>query len=275
VSKEELDRRIESEPSGSGQKSKEEILAQEIEDGLEELERPADGLFLSGVSAGLDIGFGPLLMAVLLTVVGESWGEPTTRILIANAYAVGFIFVIGGRSELFTEHTTRASLPLLDGRTSLGELARLWALVYAGNTLGGIVFTVSMVYFAPAYDIVEPSAFTEIAANLVHHGPWLLLAGSVAAGWMMGLLSWLLTAAQESISRFVVIWLVTTGIGLAHLPHSIAGNVEVLAGALVSPSITLAQYAGFLALATVGNAIGGTVFVALLKYSHVVRGSEE
>jgi formate/nitrite transporter FocA (FNT family) len=275
VSKEELDRRIESEPSGSGQKSKEEILAQEIEDGLAELERPSDGLFLSGLSAGLDIGFGPLLMAVLFTLVSESWGDPLIQIVIANAYAVGFIFVIGGRSELFTEHTTRASLPVLDGRTSLGELARLWTLVYAGNVLGGAVFAIAMVWFALAYGIVIPSAFTDIATQLTDHGPWTLLAGSIAAGWLMGLLSWLLTAARESISRLAVVWLVTTSIGLAHLPHSIAGNVEVLAGALVSPSITLAQYAGFLALATVGNAIGGSIFVALLKYGHVIRGGEE
>lgn len=275
MSKEELDQRIRTEAPEEGQKPKQEILAQEIQAGLEELERSTDGLFLSGVSAGLDIGFGPLLMAVLLTLIGGAWGEPLTQIVIANAYAVGFIFVIGGQSELFTEHTTRASLPVLDGRANLGQLARLWGLVYAGNILGGVVFSVAMVWFAPAYGIVIPSAFTEIASKLTTHGPWVLLAGGVVAGWLMGLLSWLLSAAQESISRIAVVWLVTTSIGLAHLPHSIAGNVEVLAGTLASPSITLAQYAGFLALATVGNAIGGSVFVALLKYGHVVRGDEE
>lgn len=275
MSKEEVDRRIEADSTGEGQKAKQEILAEEIQEGLEELERPASGLFLSGISAGLDIGFGPLFMAVLLTLVGGTWGDPLTRILISNAYAVGFIFVVGGRSELFTEHTTRASLPLFDGRTSLAKLARLWGLVYVGNVLGGIVFAVSMAWFAPAYGIVELSAFTQIASNLTSHGPWLVLAGGVVAGWLMGLLSWLLTAARESISRIAVVWLVTTSIGLAHLPHSIAGNVEVLAGTLVTPSITLGDYVSFLVLATVGNAIGGTVFVSLLKYGHVVRGSEE
>ncbi|WP_246045647.1 formate/nitrite transporter family protein [Halorussus ruber] len=275
MSKEELDRRIRTEAPGEGQKSKQEILAQEIQEGLEELDRPADGLLLSGISAGLDIGFGPLLMAVLLTLVGGAWGEPLTRIVVANAYAVGFIFVIGGRSELFTEHTARATLPVLDGRASVGELARLWAFVYAGNILGGSAFAVGMVWFAPAYHIADSSAFTEIARNLTTHGPWLLLAGGIAAGWMMGLLSWLLTAARESIARLAVVWLVTTSIGLAHLPHSIAGNVEVLAGALVTPAISLVDYLSFLALATVGNAIGGSIFVALLKYGHVVRTGDD
>ena len=274
MAKEELDERIESEPAWQGQKSKQEILAEEIQEGLEELARPSSGLFLSGISAGLDIGFGPLLMAVLLTISGEAWGEPLTRIVVANAYALGFIFVIGGRSELFTEHTTRASLPWLDGRTSIGQVARLWTLVYAGNLVGGVVFASSMAWFAPAYGIVDPSAFAEIASTLVDHGPWLLLAGGVVAGWLMGLLTWLLTAAEESISRIVVVWLVTTAIGLAHLPHCIAGNVEVLAGVLASTEITMLDYLEFLVLSTVGNAVGGTVFVALLKYGHVVRGGE-
>jgi formate/nitrite transporter FocA (FNT family) len=41
----------------------------------------------------------------------------------------GFLFVILGRSELFTEHTTLAVLPVLDGRASLRQLGRLWGLI--------------------------------------------------------------------------------------------------------------------------------------------------
>jgi len=74
--------------------------------------------------------------------------------------------------------------------------------------------------------------------------------------------------------RILLVLIVTGTIGLLHLPHSIAGNVEVLFGLLVSPAITLTDYAGFLVLATLGNAFGGAVFVALLKYGHVVRGAE-
>lgn len=273
MSKEELDERIRSAPSEGVQKSKQEILAQEIREGLEELRRPADGLFISGLSAGLDIGFGPLFMAVILTFVDGAWGEPLTRIAVANAYAVGFIFVIGGRSELFTEHTTRATLPALDGRVSYRSVGRLWALVYSGNVIGGAVFAVSMVYLAPAYGIADTSAFAEIGRTLIEHEAGLVFAGGVLAGWLMGMLSWLLTAARESIARLLLVWLVTTGIGIAHLPHSIAGNVEVLAATVARPSIGVLDYLGFLALATAGNAVGGIVFVSLLKYSHIVRDS--
>ncbi|WP_227374772.1 formate/nitrite transporter family protein [Haladaptatus halobius] len=268
------DRERGDQPVPDDQKSGQTILAQEIESGLNELERPADGLLLSGLSAGLDIGFGPLFMAVLTTLVATAWGEPLTEIVVANGYAIGFIFVILGRSELFTEHTTLAVLPVLDRQASIRQLSRLWGLVYLGNVVGGGVFAAVAVFLAPAYGIAESGAFVDIAKNLLDHGAPLLLVGGVLTGWLMGLLSWLVTAARETLARVFFVWLIATTIGLAHLPHSIAGNVEVLAGMLLSPSITPLDYARFLVLATVGNAIGGSTFVALLKYGHVVRGSE-
>jgi formate/nitrite transporter FocA (FNT family) len=90
----------------------------------------------------------------------------------------------------------------------------------------------------------------------------------------MGLLAWLVTAAQDTLSRVFVIWMVTATIGMLHLPHSIAGNVEVLFGLLTSSSITLTDYLAFLSLATIGNAFGGAIFVGLMKYGHVVRGAK-
>ncbi|WP_458185742.1 formate/nitrite transporter family protein [Haladaptatus sp. NG-WS-4] len=268
------DRNHGDQPVPDDQKSGQTILAQEIESGLNELERPSDGLLLSGLSAGLDIGFGPLFMAALTTLVASAWGEPLTEIVVANAYAIGFIFVILGRSELFTEHTTLAVLPVLDGQASIRQLSRLWGLVYLGNVVGGSIFAAVAVVLAPAYGIAESGAFVDIAKNLLDHSAPLLLVGGVLAGWLMGLLSWLVTAARETLARVFFVWLIATAIGLAHLPHSIAGNVEVLAGMFLSPSITLLDYARFLVLATVGNAIGGSTFVALLKYGHVVRGGE-
>lgn len=258
-------------PSSDTQTPRRSILAGEIESGMEELERSASGLFLSGVSAGLDIGFGPLLMAIFLTLGEGSLSSFSLDVLLASAYGVGFIFVIIGQSALFTELTTLASLPVLDRQASVSELARLWGLVYGGNIVGGIVFAASMVVLAPAYGMATPGAFETIASHLVDHGPLILLMGAILAGWMMGLLSWLLTAVQESIARIFLVWMVTFGIGIGHLPHSIAGNLEVLAGMLVSESITFLDYLEFLSIATVGNAIGGVVFVALIKYGHVIR----
>jgi formate/nitrite transporter FocA (FNT family) len=251
-----------------------EILKNLIEKGLNEIERERNGLLLSSFSAGLDIGFGPLLMAVILTLSTSGFGDVTTEILLASAYSIGFMFVILGRSELFTEHTTLAVLPVIDGQATVRQLGRLWGLVYIGNIIGGICFTLLAVTLMPGLGVVTPEAFETIAHKLVSHDlQWLFVAG-IFAGWLMGLLAWLITAAQKTVSRILLIWVVTATIGILHLPHSIAGNVEVLFGLFLSSGITLADYLSFLVLATVGNAVGGTIFVGLLKYGHVIRGAK-
>ena len=248
------------------------VLDSLIDSGVHEMNRERSGLLLSGLSAGLDIGFGPLLMAVVLTLSGDGFGDLTTELLLASVYSIGFMLVILGRSELFTEHTTLAVIPVIDGQATGRQLFRLWGLVYAGNVVGGALFTLLAVLLMPGLGVVSPEAFGEIAHKLVSHDlRWLVVAG-VFAGWLMGLLAWLIAAAQETISRLVVIWIVAGTIGILHLPHSIAGNVEVLFGLFVSPRVTLSDYLGFMLLATIGNALGGGVFVALLKYGHVVRG---
>ncbi|WP_332897675.1 MULTISPECIES: formate/nitrite transporter family protein [unclassified Haladaptatus] len=258
----------------TAQTSSKTILSRQIDEGLNELTRPRTGLFLSALSAGLDIGFGPLLMAVIITMAGDVWSEPLLHLALANAYAVGFIFVVLGRSELFTEHTTLAVLPVLNRDATLAQLGRLWGIVYAGNIIGGIVFAAIAVTAAPSYGIADAAAFVEISGKLTEHSTWGLFTAAILAGWLMGLLSWLVAAAQETISRVFFVWLVTVTIGMAGLPHSIAGNVEVLAGLFLVPELGVLDYLHFLVLATVGNAIGGAVFVSLLKYGHVVRGAK-
>jgi formate/nitrite transporter FocA (FNT family) len=245
-----------------------------IEDGVHEMERERSGLLLSGFSAGLDIGFGPLLMAVILTLSEGTFGDLSTEILLASAYAVGFMFVILGRSELFTEHTTLAVIPVLDRQASIGQLGRLWGLVYVGNIVGGAFFTGLAVLLMPGLGVVSPEAFGTIANKLVSHDLYWLFVAGIFAGWLMGLMAWLITAAQETISRIFIIWLVAATIGILHLPHAIAGNVEVLFGLFTTSAVTIGDYVVFQVLATVGNAVGGAVFVAVLKYGHVVRGAK-
>ncbi|WP_254535801.1 formate/nitrite transporter family protein [Halomarina litorea] len=253
-------------------KSQQDILTEQIHEGLSELRRPWDGLFLSGLSAGLDVGFGPALMAVMLTLADFSFAnELTKELLMASAYTVGFILVVLGRSELFTEHTTLAVLPVLDRQASVGQLARLWSVVYAGNIVGAVLFAAFLAVIGPATGVIEPAAFTEIATGLVEHPWWVLVGAGVLAGWLMGLLSWLVAAGQESFTRVLFVFICTSAIALLHAPHCIAGTVEVVMGVLGGTGVGLGDFAYFLVFSTIGNVVGGTVFVALLKYGHVAR----
>ncbi|MFD1513579.1 formate/nitrite transporter family protein [Halomarina rubra] len=182
--------------AGEQPKSQEDILSEQIRSGLSELRRPTDGLFLSGLSAGLDIGFGPALMAIVLTLADFSFAsELNKELLMAFAYSVGFVLVVLGRSELFTEHTTLAVLPVLDRQASVRELGRLWSVVYAGNLVGATLFAGFFVLVGPAVGVVEPQAFAELSTSLVEHEWFVVVGAGVLAGWLMGLLSWLVAAA--------------------------------------------------------------------------------
>jgi formate/nitrite transporter FocA (FNT family) len=100
-----------------------------------------------------------------------------------------------------------------------------------------------------------------------------ILLSGIMAGWLMGLLSWLVAAGRDTISQIVLVWMITTAIGLAHFHHAIAGSVEVLAGVFAGEA-TLGDYGHFLLWTTLGNLIGGPIFVAMIKYGHARPQSE-
>lgn len=247
------------------------ILGHEIETGTRELERKTAGLFISGLSAGLDVGFSLFLMAVILTATQGTLRAPLVELLAANSYAIGFVFVVLGRSELFTEHTTRAVFPVLAGRARFAQLVRLWAVLYVANLAGAFAFAYLASRIGPALGVIEPHVFGEIGHWLVGHPGWVILLSGLLAGWLMGLLSWLVSAGRDTIGQIVVVWLVTSAIGMSRLHHCIVGSVEVLAGLFAGQGISWADYGHFLFWSTVGNAAGGVIFVSLIKYGHATR----
>ncbi|HEY5462760.1 MAG TPA: formate/nitrite transporter family protein [Hanamia sp.] len=257
------------------QKSQQLILKHTEEAALTQLNRTPLGLMLSGLSAGLDIGFSVLMMAVVLVLFHGVFPAPVVQFLVANMYSLGFMFVVLGRSELFTEHTTLAILPVLQGLTPVKKLLRLWIIVYFSNIVGGLIFALILSYLANNVHLLQSWSLAKISNDLSAHSWMALLISAALAGWLMGLLAWLVAAARETISQIIIIWIITTCIGLAGLAHSIVGNIEVSAG-LFNGNISFIQYINFLVPVTLGNIIGGVFFVGILKFSHTsLSGKEE
>src|SRR3954468_21507961 len=104
-------------------------------EGESELKRTAPALLLSGLAAGLSMGFS-------LVVQGELHANlpagPTRVLLSPLGYTVGFLIVVLGRQQLFTENTLTPILPLLHNRdlSTLRRVVRLWALVLTSNIVG-------------------------------------------------------------------------------------------------------------------------------------------
>jgi formate-nitrite transporter family protein len=256
-------------PREEPQKSYHTILEQHVRQAQEELERPAPALLLSALSAGLDLGFGPFLMAVIVTLTSKELPHSVTQILTTLGYSVGFIFVVMGRSALFTEQTTSAVLPILSHRANIRQLLRLWGLVLTGNVVGAAVIAAVISQVGPRMGVIEVAALHDIAAKLLNHEWWIMLLGAIAAGWVMGLLAWLVIASRDTVSQIIVVTLTTFVIGIAGFQHSIAGTIEVLMAVFARAGPTLADFGEFLLWSVLGNALGGAVFVAVLKSGHV------
>ncbi|NHN58463.1 MULTISPECIES: formate/nitrite transporter family protein [Halorussus] len=251
------------------------ILEREIQNALKEMRRPRGGLFLSGLSAGLTVSFGALFMGMALTFSGGFESMLTQQVTLASVSSIGFLFVILGQTELFTAHTTMAVLPVLDGRASVVDLARLWAVVYASNLLGCAAFAGLIALVGPPMDIVDARAFGSLARALVPLSWWVILLSGVVAGWLMGLVTWLVAASRDTVSRVLLTVVVTAGIGFGPFHHSLLGTTEVLSALFLGTGVTLAEYAHFLGWTTLGNVVGGSVFVGLLNYGHAAFSGEE
>ncbi|HEX3370290.1 MAG TPA: formate/nitrite transporter family protein [Candidatus Cybelea sp.] len=231
-----------------------------------ELSRPSLSLAFSGLAAGLSMGFSLVVTGLLRAYLpNEPW-----RPLVENlGYTVGFVIVVLGRQQLFTENTVTAILPLLDssekGKT-LFKVLRLWLIVLAANLLGAAIFGYLIAHTA----IFPPqvgAAFDQLARESVAPGFWGVLVRGVFAGWLIALMIWLLPVADTQ--KLWVIVIITYVVGVGGFSHVVAGSVEALFG-VAGGAVPVAAYLfNFLLPVFIGNAIGGILLVALLNYGQV------
>jgi formate/nitrite transporter FocA (FNT family) len=239
-----------------------------LKEGYEELERSSSALFWSGLAAGLSMGFSLITEGLLHAYLPNTFWRPLVAKL---GYSVGFLIVILGRQQLFTENTLTPMLPLLqrkDGRTALNVL-RLWAVVLAANLLGALLLALAVAK-SNAFDPHVRTAFAEIGAKAMEPGFATVLLRGVFAGWLIALMIWLLPFAEAA--RFWVIILITYVVGLGQLSHVIAGSVEVFELAAAGGATWPGVAGGYVVPTLIGNIIGGVTLVAALNHAQVVSG---
>ena len=240
-----------------------EILRTE---GEAELGRRPGAVFWSGLAAGLSMGFSFLALALIQSKIPE--GPP--RYLIGSVgYSLGFVIVVLGRQELFTESTLTAVLPLLvrrDWGTWL-SLLRFWAVVLAANLLGTLIFA-SLLTIHGLFDEDVRASLQEISNYSVSGPFWPTAIKSIFAGWLIALMIWLLPSARSA--RLLVIMLLTYVVAIGRFSHVIAGSVEAFY-AMFAGQASIYQYlVGFFVPTILGNTIGGVALVALLNHAPLI-----
>lgn len=241
-------------------------------EGEHELDRPVLSLAASGLAAGLSMGFSLVAAGVARSMLPAAPWRP----LIENlGYTVGFLIVVMGRQQLFTENTLTAILPLLDDpdkRSAFIRVARLWTIVLLANLAGAMIFA-----WAVSHPGIFPSnaypAFAELAHEAARPSFGQILERGVFAGWLIALMVWLMPAADSQRPAIIVI--LTYIVGVAGLSHVIAGTVDVFYLVAIGQLSFAAYLGGFLLPVFLGNCIGGVSLVALLNYGQVVSEGQD
>lgn len=245
-----------------------EIIRRE---GEQELRRTALALSLSAFAAGLTMGFSLIVPGVLKGhLPHESWAE----LVLSMGYSIGFLIVVLGRQQLFTENTVTPILPLLTERTrrALMRVARLWGIVLAGNILATFAIAAVLAH-TDAFKPEVREAFAAISRHTIEDPFWTTVIKAVFAGWLIALMVWILPATG-SAAPFVVV-LMTWLVSMCGLAHIVAGSVDAFYLVAIG-EIGLSTYlTGFFAPTLLGNVLGGVTLVSVLNFGQVVPDLEE
>jgi formate/nitrite transporter FocA (FNT family) len=236
-------------------------------EGKDELERGTGALFFSALAAGLSMGFSLVTEALLRAGLPDA---PWRNLICKAGYSVGFLVVVLGRQQLFTENTLTVMLPLLHwkNRFVLAKVGRLWSIVLAGNLLGALAIAWVLGH-TQVFDEATKTVMIEVSRHGTGDPFGTVLLRGIFAGWLIALMVWLMPAAQSA--RVAVIVIVTYLVALAGLAHVIAGSVDKLLLVTTGHLSWGGFVTGFLLPALFGNIIGGVSLVAALNHGAAGR----
>ncbi|WP_375271843.1 formate/nitrite transporter family protein [Sphingomonas sp.] len=235
------------------------------EEGEEEVNRPAASLLWSGLAAGFAINASLLAEGALEAHIEESsW----RTLVVSLGYPLGFVIVILGRMQFFTESTITAMLPLVTSPSwwTLKRTLRLWLLVILANLAGTALTTLALTQL-PMIDASLRDGMVSVSEAILRHDAAATFWTAIPAGFMIASIAWMLPNAREQ--SFLVIFAITYAVGVTGLSHSVVGSAEAftlmwtghvdVAGALFS----------LIAPAVIGNLIGGAGLFAVLAHGQV------
>jgi formate/nitrite transporter FocA (FNT family) len=264
-----------SEPSsGEHQKnlarpSAEEIYEQVADNARQELKRSSIALAISGFAGGTFMGLSALGTAIALAMLGHSQGD---QMISRTFYPLGFIVVIVGRAQLFTENTLYPVALVLAEKREFWNTLRLWAIVLPSNVLGALAFA-SLVSLTPALNPHIVDALTQLGLDAISN-PWPTVFWSgVMGGWIIALAAWLVSGSHSITGSVMIIWMLTFIVGLGNFAHCIATSGEILV-AVLTHHAAWAAYPRWFLPAVMGNICGGVGMVTVLEYGQAIYGKQ-
>ncbi len=240
-------------------------------EGADELARPAISLWRSGTAAGICISFSIIGEAILRAGLPDTAWRPLVE---SVGYTLGFLIVILGRMQLFTENTITTVMPLLTKKdlATGSAVARLWAIVLAANVVGAFI-AAAFIVWTPVFDASVLTAIHDLSEHATGSGPLVSFVRGIPAGLLVAALVWMLAAGERDNFFIIVVmtWLIAAG-GFTHI---IAGSVEMAFLVLRGELGFVAAVFGFFIPVLVGNIVGGTAVFTMLAWGQVKEEVDE
>lgn len=234
-------------------------------EGEEELLRTTWALAWSAIAAGLTMGFSFVAEALLYQHMPDvAWQELVTKF----GYSVGFLIVILGRQQLFTENTLTPILQMLSrfNRKTTFQVFRLWSIVLCGNIVGTTVFA-AILAFSSLFTRDTKHIFLQLARSAMETHNGNLFLSAIFAGWLIALLVWVLPYANTAKVSIIII--VTYLIGLGGFAHIVAGTTKMMYAVFTGEFGWRAMLYQYFLPTLSGNMVGGITFVALIHHAQI------
>lgn len=230
------------------------------EDKLAFLRRSPGGFFVASMLAGAYVGLGIILIFTLGAEV-----PPTLRKLVmGGTFGIALTLVILAGAELFTGHTMIMALRRYCGKGTLADIGASWTMTWAGNFAGALVLVILFGMAGGGGLLDAPDGLVMKAASAKMNGAAsTLFARAVLCNWLVCLAVWMSARVDSDIARCAVIFWCLLAFIASGFEHSVA-NMTLLGLALAGnhpESVSVAGAAWNLIWVTLGNIVGGAVFV--------------
>jgi formate-nitrite transporter family protein len=247
----------------------EEIYERTKQEGERRLERPVVEIASTALAAGFDIVAGIVALALVASQVEHRVGIPSAHVLGAVAFGIGFVFLVVGRAELFTENflVPIAGLDHCD-RGSWWRLLRLWLVSPVFNILGGtVIICILSVHSVLPYG--TGATIVRTAATTHANGTLALFVSAVFAGALITVMTWFVEGQESMLVRVVVAWIAGSLLALGNFDHVIVVTLELVFGYRFGADYHWTFILGNFFLAAAGNMVGG---IGLVTANRILQG---
>ena len=246
-----------------------EVFQRSKDEGQRRLDMSMLELVSTGFIAGFTIVFGVVALGVVESLVEPTSGAGLAKLAGALAFGIGLVFLVVGRSELFSENFLDPVAAAISGTGARPWLlvGRLWVVILALNLVGAAllaaVFTVD-----GALPDGATHALRTIAEETAGKGVAATFARAIAAGALITLLSFMLQAVDSVHGRMAVAYLVGFFVALGPFDHVVVSATHLLLGIWFDAAVGYGDVLRNMAVAASGNLVGGLLFVTL---THTAR----